>query len=629
MFRIRKFKSFITLALVGLLAGWQTAVSGGEESSGGKPPAGPAEPRSAVTVGEGTQLTIGGFDIATADELPGIIEKLKRELPRMKAAGVTSHETYVRWNLVETSPGKFDFSLYDQIAKLDQSFGIKWVPFLIIGPGYATPDWFYKSEDSVKYVCLEHGEQSAVESLWNPHLRGHVSRFIKEFAAHYKPMGVIESVLLGITGNYGEAIYPATSGEDWTSLTHGKYHSHPGFWAGDPCAVKDFQRWLKDKYENTAALNRDWKTNHREFSTVTTFLQKDAPSTIAWLDMIHWYKDSMNDWAAFWMKTTRRHFLDTDIYLCTGGDAEPRHGSDFGDQCKTAASVAGGVRITNEGDSYPVNFSLTRWVASAGKLYGAYYGFEPAGGVSPNGVAGRCYNATASGAKQLHHYFGNVFASPQAEQNWLKAAPFFQKRRPKVEVAVFYPTTDIELHGQGFLRYPAQLRDFFDFDYLSEGMIRDGGLKYYKVLILMEGHTADVSTLRRIRDWCLWENGIVFASKSSPRLKTVEGDDLLYRRILETDGAIVDEGPREGYFIFIAKKLTELPVLSRDTREIVAEDSKTRNLYFTLFEDGEILILNQNPTDVTWGFTCGGKYMRPTIPAYGMWSSKTGGSARP
>lgn len=173
-----------------------------------------AKAPSAVGVGEGAQVTIGGFDIGTAEELPGVLEKLKQQLPRMKAAGVTSHETYVRWNLVEKTPGKFDFSLYDQIAKLDESFGIKWVPFLIIGPGYAIPDWFHSSEDSVKYVCLEHGEQSSVESLWNPHLRGRVSRFIKEFADHYKPMGVIESVLLGITGNYGEAIYPATSGED-------------------------------------------------------------------------------------------------------------------------------------------------------------------------------------------------------------------------------------------------------------------------------------------------------------------------------------------------------------------------------------------------------------------------------
>jgi len=625
MMKMGVFRSLIAAVLFVSLAVQQSGVAGAEGASGERPAAKAASP---VRVGRGTQFTIGGFDIASAEELPGVLAKLKKELPRMKAAGVSSHETYVRWNLVEKSPGEFDFSLYDQIAKLDQSFGVKWVPFLIIGPGYATPEWFYNSKHSVKYVCLEHGQESSVESLWNPRLRRPISRFIKEFAEHYKPMGVIESVLLGITGNFGEAIYPATSGEDWTSKTHGKYHSHPGYWAGDRYGIRDFQRWLKRKYGDIAELNREWRTNHREYTTVKTFTQGDAPSTRAWLDMIHWYKDSMNDWAAFWMKTTRLHFPDPDIYLCTGGNAEPRHGSDFGDQCKIAATVNGGVRITNEASSYPLNFSLTRWVASAGRLYGACYGFEPAGAVTPEAVAGRCYNATASGAKQVHYYFPNIFRSPQAEQNWIKAAPFFRKRRPKVEVAVFYPTTDIELNGQKFLHYPRRLRDFFDFDYLSEGMIRDGGLNRYKVLIFTEGYTVDISTLRRIRDWCLWEDGIVILSKHSQPLRTVEGDDFLYRRILETDGAIVDEGTREGYFRSVADTLTELPCLSRDLRDIIAEDSKTQNLFFTLFEDGEILILNQNPKDVTWGFMCDGKYMRPTIPAYGIWSSKAEGSSQ-
>lgn len=607
----------------------QFVVLGAEVSSELKPATRPSIAARTVNVGPGTQFTIGGFDIPGAAELPGVLERLKRELPRMRAAGVTSHETYVRWNLVETSPGEFDFSLYDRIVQLDHSFGIKWVPFIIIGPGYATPDWFYDSKDSVKYVCLEHGEESSVESLWNPHLRKHISRFLKEFAAHYEPKGVVESVLLGITGNYGEAIYPATSGEDWTSRTHGKYHSHPGYWAGDRYAIRSFQSWLKNKYRDIASLNREWKANYRQFTKIKTFLRKNAPSTRAWLDMLAWYKGSMNDWAAFWMKTTRRHFLDTDIYLCTGGDANPMHGSDFGDQCRIAASVNAGVRITNEGSSYINNFSLTRWVASAGKLYGAYYGFEPAGGVSPEAVAARCYNATASGARQLHYYFGNIFGSQQAEGNWKKAARFFRKSRPKVEVALFYPQTDIELHGQNFLRYARRLRDFFDFDYLSEGMIRDGGLKHYKVLILAGKHIAEITTLRRIRAWCLWEGGIVIASKSSGPMVTVEGDDTLYRRILETDGAIVHEGPRAGYFAFAAKTLAKLPALSRDTREIIALDAKTENLFWTLFNDGEILILNQNPEDVTWGFTCAGKYRRPTIPAYGIWSSRTGATSRP
>ena len=71
-----------------------------------------------------------------------------------------------------------------------------------------------------------------MQSLWNPVLRKHVARFIQAFCAHYRDSGVIESILLGVTGNYGEAIYPV-SGSDWTADIHGPYHSHPGYWAGD------------------------------------------------------------------------------------------------------------------------------------------------------------------------------------------------------------------------------------------------------------------------------------------------------------------------------------------------------------------------------------------------------------
>jgi hypothetical protein len=151
----------------------------------------------------------------------------------------------------------------------------------------------------------------------------------------------------------------------------------------------------------------------------------------------------------------------------------------------------------------------------------------------------------------------------------------------------------------------------------------------YRTVTFAESHTVDTATLRRIRDWCLWEEGIVVFSKHSPPLRTVGGDELLYQRIVEADGAIVDEGPKEGYFRFIGETLMKSPVLSPDVREIVTEDSKTPNLFFTLFEDGEMLIYNESPNDVTWGFEFNEKHMRPAIPAYGMWSSKTAGGAGP
>jgi len=116
----------------------------------------------------------------------------------------------------------------------------KWVPFLICGSPYSLPDWYYKKPGAQGYVCLEHGEESDVQSLWNPAMREHVAGFIKAFCDHYRDSGIIESILLGVTGNYGEAIYPVT-GNDWTADVHGAYHTHPGFWAGDRYAVASFR----------------------------------------------------------------------------------------------------------------------------------------------------------------------------------------------------------------------------------------------------------------------------------------------------------------------------------------------------------------------------------------------------
>ncbi|HEY3284496.1 MAG TPA: family 14 glycosylhydrolase, partial [Armatimonadota bacterium] len=372
-----------------------------------------------VRIGAGGQLIVGGFDPArTSDGIPQS-RALEAAVPALKSLGVTSHECYVRWNLCEPSPGKYDWSVYDRFVRVYQRHGLKWVPFLIIGSAYSLPNWYYKKPGFQGYVCLEHGQECDVQSLWNPVLRKHVARFIKAFLDHYRGAGVIESVLLGVTGNYGEAIYPAT-GNDWTADIHGPTHTHPGFWAGDPYAVKSFRAWLTRKYKGNAVLRGAWGASAPELARARPFLRDAAPNDRAWLDFCAWYIGSMTDWSRFWLRQTRASLPEGGIYLCTGGHAPAEHGSDFGDQCKAAAEVKGGVRITNEGSDYKANFSLTRWVASGGEQYGAYYSFEPAGEVNPIGVIGRVYNATASGALGLHYYYPNIYGSEEAQRNFAK-----------------------------------------------------------------------------------------------------------------------------------------------------------------------------------------------------------------
>jgi hypothetical protein len=564
-----------------------------------------------VKIGPGGQLIVGGFDPARRTDANTQAQALEASVPALKQLGVTSHEGYVRWNLCEVAPGKFDWSVYDRFVQVYKKHGMKWVPFLIVGSAYSLPDWYYKHREAgyQGYICLEHGIESDVQSLWNPKLRQYVARFIKSFCEHYRDTGVIESILLGVTGNYGEAIYIA-SGNDWTADIHGPYHTHSGFWAGDKYAVESFRLWLTRKYGGFGPLRDAWGEKAGNVNAVKPFLRQDAPNERAWLDFCDWYIGSMTEWSRFWLKTTRQYFPKGDIYLCTGGHAPPEHGANFGDQCRIAAEIGGGVRITNEGSDYRGNFSLTHWVASGGRQYGAYFSFEPAGEVNTNGVIARIYNATASGAKGLHYYYPNLFQTDAARDNFIKYGAQFRQREPVVEIAAYYPQTFIKLNGNDFLPYVQPLRDRFDFDYMSDEQILDGGLKKIRALILLHGNISEEKVWRAITDW-VKRGGLLFYPDGMGRLRTVEGDESPHQalfgpgantgrgRVLTYSGL----GRDAAYRAFVARELAKAPELSAESRAMVAADGEEDGLFITLCAPRELLWLNYTAKEARKGKT--------------------------
>jgi len=68
-----------------------------------------------------------------------------------KALSVTSVESYVDWAGVEPEEGKWDWSKWDKQVAALKAAGLKWVPFLIAGPAYATPLWFQRGPHSRVY----------------------------------------------------------------------------------------------------------------------------------------------------------------------------------------------------------------------------------------------------------------------------------------------------------------------------------------------------------------------------------------------------------------------------------------------------------------------------------------------
>ncbi|MBI5686579.1 MAG: beta-galactosidase [Verrucomicrobia bacterium] len=421
-----------------------------------------------------------------------------------KALGVTSVESYVDWAGVEPEEGKWDWSKWDKQVATLKAAGLKWVPFLIAGPAYATPLWFQRGPHSHVYRCLEHDRDSKVQSLFNPDLPRYVERFVKAFAERYGKAGVIESVLLGVTGIYGESIYPAGPEGGWTARLTGDYHNHHGWWTGDEFAIAAFRTAMKKKYSGIAALNKAWSTNHASFASVKTFLPDKAPSDRARADLAEWYQQAMTDWSALWVRATRRAMPKAEIYLCTGGDGSPFLGADFTAQTKAIAPFGAGVRITNEGSDYAANFTITREVATATRHYRTFSGFEPASGVNATGVVARIYNATASGARQLHYYTNNVLDNAASLKNFRANVAQLLPRRPRVDAALYVPRETWALAQDAVHRWYGvahDLRDLVDVDFVTRLTVADGVLRGHHVLVLAETPVLEPKAAAAIEQW--------------------------------------------------------------------------------------------------------------------------------
>ena len=604
------FLTFVCIIVVGLLSAAESKLTGQETPKWKQ-----------------RQVTFGASVFApgsTAEQIEKFYKDIQVE--KFSGLGVTSFESYVRWNGIEPSPGKWDFSLYDKELEILKRNGLKWVPFLIAGPAYTTPDWFRKSTESVFYKCIEHGTESENQSIFNPALAKHVDEFIHQFAKHYKASGAIESVLLGITGDFGEAIYPV-SGGGWT----GNYHQHGGFWCGDKFAITSFQQYLKGAYHKIELLNKAWGTNFSGFSEVTPFLKVNKPSDRAWLDMIEWYRLIMERWADFWLKTTRKYFPDTPIYLCTGGDGPPEHGSRFSRQVKISAKYGAGVRITNEGSDYGTNFRLTRWVSSAGKFYNTFYGFEPASAVTPNGLIRRIYNVAASGAVQLFEYSGNVTSMVQpGNAPWDSAAKLyggtigvfkanlgnFEINHPLTKVAIFIPETYLVLKNENWGQFFGKLqllRDLADFDFVDEGMAVDGALSNYQTLIMLEGNVVADDAAGKIENWV--KDGGILAAPGAENIKRLNGMSFLTgfstRASSTTNigklaqpygkGYVVNFKPDLNYYMLFRTVLKNLifktNAINAKYMPLPEIDDFMDGVYTTLLDDGLLLL---NTTDAPW-----------------------------
>jgi len=552
-------------------------------------------------------LTVRG----TPDDLLRSIDDLKELLPLAKALGFNGIETYVRWDYVEPELGRFDWSVYDAVVAEIQKYGLKWFPLLIVGSAYTLPKWFFESPENVEFVCLEHNMSNPIQSIWSPYHKKHVVRFLQAFGAHYEPMGCLLGVRLGPSGNYGESQYPAGGNWGYRGQT---MHIHIGYWANDQYAHQDFRDFLKRKYGTVAKLNQAWDKAYESFDEIVPVLPYLCWSKRQCIDMNTWYTDSMTEWCEWWALEARKAMPNTVIYQSAGGWGFVESGTDYSAQTKSMVKINGGIRLTNETDSFHQNFYATRLATTAARLYGVPTGYEPASSHTARGTAGRIFNTAANNGEHFFTYHGNIFSRQTAIDNWLKNYHVFDTRQePVVDVAVYYPQTANFL-DQGTFRYlyawgfnprAREIRNVIEVDYLDDRLIAEGFLDRYKVLVLVWGDDIEKEVLDKVDHWMRQGGTVVYPSFPRGRLDTVEGDASTFTRwnmgdtgqghFYRFDG---DMDPPSVYADFVKSVLLSTETLSRPAK-MALNLKRPDDVFVSAQKDGHFLVINYGDDTAT------------------------------
>ncbi len=447
------------------------------------------------------------------------VPMMERSALLARDLGVDVFQTYTPWITFEpNAPGELDWTETDKLDAICRKTGLKWQAFIMFNPFYATPKWYRNSGEDVPHRCVEHNKDCDIRSIWTPGLEKHIERVLSAMINRYQNRPELESIMFGVSGDFGESLYPAGAAGWWSE----KYHNHGGFWCAEEPAVKSFCNWLQKNYKTAAALNRSWGTSYTDINDVRFELPNEDMSDVRWLDQAEWYRGEMTNWCETWFKIARKYARpDLPLYLCTGGGDSVLVGFDITGQARLCAKYGVYLRLTSEGSFYPVNFMGTRQLTTAAKLYGIHSGLEPANEVTERGISARIFGAAAAGCNHIHYYEGQLASFRTVEQipsrtkEWLREKDHLLQKDPYVNVAAFYPRIDAlckrQMDTVSINRYNG-LRDYIDFDIVDDNLAKDGKLDRYRYILLGPCETMDRKAHSQLLRW-VREGGILIASE--------------------------------------------------------------------------------------------------------------------
>lgn len=547
------------------------------------------------------------------EALDATIERMKDTCPYIRALGFNGVESYVRWNTIEYNKGTYDWSYYDGIIEFTAQYGLKWFPLVIGGSAYALPEWYHDMEGFTGFKCLEHGIANNVPTIFNDHQTPYIIDYLHEFGRHYNNHPDVFGCRLGPSGNYGESQYPASGNCGYKGQTE---HMHLGWWAGDKDAASRFRTWLQNKYGLIDALNKAWHEEYGGFDEIETFHPVTCQVKRRRKDFVDWYMFEMSDWCEKWAVWMREEMPDKDIYQSSGGWGFGECGTDFTEQTRSMIKVNGGIRATNEDESYELNFAITRMLSSAARFYKVPFGSEPAGFSTARGIMARLYNIIINNGQHLFYYRGNLQCCDISAERWLKYAPLLEKRaKPVIDVAVLYPDTLVNtddsviryLDGSAFFSQVYSLRRHLDYDFCSERMVLDGALEQFKALVFLsrnhDGDYTEQAVLEKLDTWVRGGGTIIYPvikSNAKAGIASVEGDYSIFNKWRAGDtgnGKVIFintlREPLDGWIRDLVNELRSLDNLQPMTKKMLCLRYPA-GVYASVLENGLTALYNDS-----------------------------------
>jgi beta-galactosidase len=217
-----------------------------------------------------------------------------RDLKNMKQLGFEFvHVGEFAWAFMEPTEGKFDFGWLDRIVELAHAQGLKVV---LCTPSPTPPIWLTEQHPEVLMIDAagirqQHGTRQ--HACWSvPLYREYVGKVVEALGRRY---GADDRVWGWQLDN---------------ELSH--YGKEPCFCGA--CQTK-FRAWLKNKYGDIAALNRDWGNSfwsqqYQRFDQIRLPNEKEFVAQFnphQKLDAQRWFADEAADYLRFQTGILRRH----------------------------------------------------------------------------------------------------------------------------------------------------------------------------------------------------------------------------------------------------------------------------------------------------------------------------------